>query len=123
MKKRLFSGTSLSNYESLLERKDSETCLTEFTEDISIALGFALKRARQDHSICVIIEIIKLNEFKIVRSVSGHYNVIGLLNKNNHKVYLREKLNKSGKLIFKVDKTLKEIYKGQPEILSLFGLD
>ena len=66
----LFSGTSLGEYEKLiLKSKKSKINLPFFTEDFSIAFGFAIKRAKQDKSYAVIIDLTNRIKNKIENSV------------------------------------------------------
>ena len=123
MKKRLFSGTSLWNYERVVNLNKSF-----FTDDITIALGFAIKRARQDNSIGIIIEIINIKDFEVEKETRYTYRVSGKLLKENHKIYMRNDLNKLSKLFLKYYPmfkkfNFKEIYEDRPDILSLLGFN
>jgi len=103
MRKRFFSGTSLKTYETqqkLLEMnkdkykgREKEKQITMFTNNLDTAVTFAFKRARQDNSIGIIMEITKPDEFYIEKGSAG-YIVKGILNKTNHKIYIKEDLAK-----------------------------
>ena len=127
MKKRLFSGTSLFAYElhSALSKRDDTPlqAYTMFTESAEIAFNFALKRARQDNSIAIIIEIKDIKEFEIKKAGHDHYIVKGAFNKENSKIYMRNKLNELVFLIFRIETTLQKIYNDNQGILSLLGLN
>ena len=64
-----------------------------FTENVCIALTYAARRAMEDKSIGIIIEITKVEDFNIKNEGSIYY-VKGILKKGNHKIYMKEELEK-----------------------------
>ena len=51
------------------------------------AISFARKRARQDHSEPVVIEITRLSDFEIVQQASNVTIIKGILSEGNHKLH------------------------------------
>lgn len=90
-----YSGSSKRYYDlaCLIESKIPDSSLEQIHcfENFNLARAFAYKKAKQDNSVGVVIEITKESDFGI--TYDGYPILIGKLTPKNHKIHLLEDID------------------------------